>query len=147
MAGNLANQLAILQALQKEIPPLWQNMQSLVMALPKGVANRNFGMRVVMQRAMAKADSESVANSVLYFADDDNTYDLRLFDEIRKTKRVSVFPVGLIGKAMISSPIVAANGTVIDFYEQFRGNRTFMVDMAGFAINVKFLLEVHVTFI
>ena len=43
--------------------------------------------------------------TVVYFGDDDNTYDLRLFDEIRWTERVSVFPVGLIGYAM-SSPIV-----------------------------------------
>jgi len=40
-------------------------------------------------------------NSVLYFGDDDNTYDLRLFEEIRKTEKVSVFPVALIGKQSI----------------------------------------------
>jgi len=43
-------------------------------------------------------------NSVLYFGDDDNTYDLRLFEEIRKTKKVSVFPVAYVGKQGISSP-------------------------------------------
>ena len=35
-------------------------------------------------------------DSVVYFADDDNTYDLRLFDELRLTKTLSFFPVGLV---------------------------------------------------
>lgn len=43
---------------------------------------------------------------VLYFGDDDNTYDLRLFDEIRDTGNVSVFPVGLVGEYAVSAPVV-----------------------------------------
>jgi hypothetical protein len=53
--------------------------------------------------------------AIIYFADDDNTYDLRLFDEIRKTKNLSVFPVGFVGSSGspgITSPIVK-NGKVI----------------------------------
>ena len=34
---------------------------------------------------------------VIYFADDDNTYSLDIFEEMRTTKTVSVWPVG-IGK-------------------------------------------------
>ena len=34
-------------------------------------------------------------DSVVYFADDDNTYDLRLFAELRLTTSLSFFPVGL----------------------------------------------------
>ena len=34
---------------------------------------------------------------VIYFADDDNTYSLDIFEEMRSTKTVSVWPVG-IGK-------------------------------------------------
>ena len=34
---------------------------------------------------------------VVYFADDDNTYDIRLFKEIATTKRITMFPVGFIG--------------------------------------------------
>ena len=37
-------------------------------------------------------------DSVVYFADDDNTYDLRLFAELRLTKSLSFFPVGLVTK-------------------------------------------------
>ena len=58
--------------------------------------------------------------AVLYFADDDNTYDTRLFDEIRATVRVrqipltstvrhlnqvSVFPIGLSGGAWLEGPV------------------------------------------
>lgn len=43
---------------------------------------------------------------VLYFGDDDNTYDLRLFEEIRDTQNISMFPVGLIGDYAVSAPVV-----------------------------------------
>ena len=42
----------------------------------------------------------------MYFGDDDNTYDLRLFDEIRDTRHISMFPVGLVGDYAVSSPVV-----------------------------------------
>ena len=45
-------------------------------AKPKGVANRNVGLRWVLDN--------SEEGGVMYFADDDNTYDLRLFDEVAR---------------------------------------------------------------
>lgn len=42
-------------------------------AKPKGVANRNRGLKWVRQNAV---------EGVVYFADDDNTYDVRLFNEV-----------------------------------------------------------------
>lgn len=74
----------------------------------------------------------------MYFGDDDNTYDLRLFDEIRSTNTVSMFPVGLIGKQGVSGPIVRA-GKVIGFTDDWYANRKFPVDMAGFAFKVGLL--------
>lgn len=65
---------------------------------PRGVANRNAAMSWIRQSGKK--------SGVMYFGDDDNTFDLRLFDEIRSTKRVSMFPVGLIGKYSVSSPVV-----------------------------------------
>ena len=79
---------------------------------------------------------------MVYFADDDNTYDLRLFDELRKTKAVSVFPVGFVGSKGspgITSPIVK-NGKVIGFSDDWFASRIFPVDMAGFAATVDFLM-------
>ena len=40
---------------------------------PKGVSNRNGGLAWVKARAR---------DGVVYFADDDNTYDIRLFEEV-----------------------------------------------------------------
>ncbi len=43
--------------------------------LPKGVSNRNRGLEWILKNAKDEG--------VVYFADDDNTYDLRLFWEAR----------------------------------------------------------------
>ena len=42
--------------------------------LPKGVSNRNKGLHWILKHA--------IDDAVVYFADDDNTYDLRLFSEV-----------------------------------------------------------------
>ena len=42
---------------------------------------------------------------MVYFADDDNTYALDLFHEIRTTARVSVFPVGLVGGVLVERTV------------------------------------------
>ncbi|XP_076755320.1 glucuronyltransferase P [Xylocopa sonorina] len=100
-------------------------------AKPRGVSNRNRGLQWIRANA---------TNGVFYFADDDNTYDIALFDELRKTKRVSMFPVGLCTKFGLSSPIIK-NGRFVGFYDGWIAGRKFPVDMAGFAVNVKFLHE------
>ncbi|XP_056645230.1 galactosylgalactosylxylosylprotein 3-beta-glucuronosyltransferase P-like [Diorhabda sublineata] len=100
-------------------------------AKPRGVSNRNKGIEWIREHAKT---------GVLYFADDDNTYDLELFSDIRYTKRVSMFPVGLITKAGVSSPIVK-HGVFAGFYDGWIGGRKFAVDMAGFAVSVEFLLK------
>ncbi|XP_015437761.1 PREDICTED: galactosylgalactosylxylosylprotein 3-beta-glucuronosyltransferase P [Dufourea novaeangliae] len=100
-------------------------------AKPRGVSNRNRGLQWIRANA---------TDGIFYFADDDNTYDITLFDEIRKTKRVSMFPVGLCTKFGLSSPILK-NGKFVGFYDGWIAGRKFPVDMAGFAVSVKFLLE------
>ena len=66
--------------------------------------------------------SEKINTGVFYFADDDNTYNQDLFSLIRwtielaevltvvlprQTRGVSMFPVGLVGKFGLSSPVVS----------------------------------------
>lgn len=97
---------------------------------PKGVANRMAGIQWIRRYA----DS----NGVMFFADDDNSYDIRLFDEMRWTKVVSMWPVGLVTQLGVSTPVVR-DGKVVDFYDGWIASRKFPVDMAGFAINVGFL--------
>jgi hypothetical protein len=41
-----------------------------------------------------------------------------------------MFPVGLVGRYKVSSPIVK-NGTLIGFYDGWIGGRKYPVDMAG----------------
>ncbi|WAR19757.1 B3GA3-like protein [Mya arenaria] len=43
---------------------------------------------------------------VVYFADDDNTYAIRVFEEMRYTKKISVWPVGLVAGIRYESPKV-----------------------------------------
>ncbi|XP_066996968.1 galactosylgalactosylxylosylprotein 3-beta-glucuronosyltransferase P isoform X2 [Anabrus simplex] len=98
---------------------------------PRGVSNRNRGLEWIRANA---------TKGVLYFADDDNTYDILLFDEIRTTKRVAMWPVGLCTKFGLSTPIVQ-DGKFTGFYDGWVAGRKFPIDMAGFAVNVEFLLK------
>ena len=105
-------------------------------AQPKGVANRNNAINWILSHVEQTRDD----SGVVYFADDDNSYDIRLFEEIRKTKKISVFPVGLLSGRPVSTPIIK-KGKVVDYYEGWIGDREFPIDMAGFAFTVKLLKE------
>lgn len=59
---------------------------------------------------------------------------------MRYTKKVSMWPVGLVTKYGLSSPIVR-NKKLDGFYDGWIGGRKYPVDMAGFAVNVKFFLN------
>ena len=114
------------------------------------MAGRNEAIRWIVENVEG--------DGVMYFADDDNTYDLRLFEEvgneltntsptfnitmqIRTTRTVSFFPVGLVGNLGVSSPIVR-DGKIVGFFDGWIGNRVFAVDMAGFAVNIATLKKV-----
>ena len=77
---------------------------------------------------------------VIYFADDDNTYDVRLFEDMRDTKRVSVWPVGLVGGLMVEKPKVM-DQSVVGWDVAWSPNRPFALDMAGFAVNYNHFLS------
>ncbi|XP_058015923.1 galactosylgalactosylxylosylprotein 3-beta-glucuronosyltransferase 3 isoform X2 [Ahaetulla prasina] len=110
---------------RKETDPNWLK--------PRGVEQRNLALQWLREhRKLPDA-------GVVYFADDDNTYSLRLFDEIRSTQRVSVWPVGLVGGLRFERPLVE-NGKVVGFYTAWKPNRPFPIDMAGFAVALSLLL-------
>lgn len=78
-------------------------------------------------------------NGVVYFADDDNTYDIRLFEEMRYTKKVSVWPVAFVGEILYERPI-CRDGKVVDWFCVWnKSKRPFPIDMAGFAVNLGLL--------
>ncbi|XP_039293312.1 galactosylgalactosylxylosylprotein 3-beta-glucuronosyltransferase 3-like [Nilaparvata lugens] len=59
---------------------------------------------------------------------------------MRWTKRVSVWPVGLVGGLLVERPLVNAAGKVSGFNSVWGTDRPFPIDMAGFAINLQHLL-------
>ena len=50
-----------------------------------------------------------------------------------------MFPVGLVTKLGVSSPIIR-DGRITGYYDGWISNRQFPVDMAGFAVSVPHLL-------
>uniref|UniRef100_A0A336LV95 Galactosylgalactosylxylosylprotein 3-beta-glucuronosyltransferase n=1 Tax=Culicoides sonorensis TaxID=179676 RepID=A0A336LV95_CULSO len=112
--------------------PMPEHYRSIKGPAPRGVANR--------RAALNWLRNNNKRNGVLYFGDDDNTFDLRLFNEIRFTKYVSMFPVGLIGQYAISAPIVK-KGQIIGFFDSWPAKRLWPVDMAGFAINLEVIFQ------
>jgi hypothetical protein len=93
-----------------------------------GNAQKNLGLTYIRDNRL---------KGIVYIADDDNLYDARLFDEIRKTKRVSVFPVGHLGPHGIEGPIVKG-GKIVGWDADWL-SRKFPVDMGGFAFNAELL--------
>lgn len=102
---------------------------------PKGIWQRNKALDWVEDN-LVDLDHDGV----LYFADDDNTYDLSLFNEIRYTRKVSVLPVGLVGGMLVERPIVSGN-RVEAFTSMWKKDRPFPFDMAGFAISLHLFIN------
>ncbi|KFM60986.1 Galactosylgalactosylxylosylprotein 3-beta-glucuronosyltransferase 3, partial [Stegodyphus mimosarum] len=101
---------------------------------PKGVLQRNLALNWLRRHMPPEA------KGVVYFADDDNTYDLELFEEMRYTKMVSVWPVGLVGGLMVERPLVK-DGKVTGWNTVWKPTRPFPIDMAGFAVNLTLILN------
>ncbi|EDL14402.1 beta-1,3-glucuronyltransferase 2 (glucuronosyltransferase S) [Mus musculus] len=104
--------------------------------LPRATEQRNAGLAWLRQRHQ----HQSAQPGVLFFADDDNTYSLELFQEMRTTRKVSVWPVGLVGGRRYERPLVK-NGKVVGWYTGWREDRPFAIDMAGFAVSLQVILS------
>ncbi|MBF0595829.1 MAG: hypothetical protein HQL22_12805 [Candidatus Omnitrophica bacterium] len=99
------------------------------------VYSRNFGNA---QKNLALTYiRDNKLKGIVYIADDDNRYDVRLFGEIRKTRRVSAFPVGNLGPNGIERPIVK-DGKVVGWDADWL-SRKFPIDQGGYAINAELL--------
>ena len=64
-----------------------------------------------------------------------------LAPQMRDTRRLSVWPVGLVGKLWYEAPVVNDAGSVVGWRTAFQRTRPFGLDMAGFAVHVALLLE------
>ena len=77
----------------------------------------------------------TIQEGIVYFADDDNTYDYRLFREISRTNRISMFPVGFIGGQGVSAPIVKEGevvGFTDDWFASASGRSTWRASPSGY---------------
>lgn len=93
------------------------------------------------QGLLEDQNSSTDVKGVVYFGDDDNTYDVQVFEEMRWTRRLSMFPVGLAGLLKFEGP-ECANKKITGFIAGWGWWRKFPVDMAGFAVNLHHLLSV-----
>ena len=99
----------------------------------RGVEQRNLALDWLRARP-------SLPQGVVYFMDDDNTYDLELFLHMRKVKKVGIWPVGLSGGNDYEGPI-CKDGRVTRWYTIWDTRRVFPMDMSGFAIHLQQLIN------
>ncbi|XP_015260061.1 PREDICTED: galactosylgalactosylxylosylprotein 3-beta-glucuronosyltransferase 1-like isoform X1 [Cyprinodon variegatus] len=104
--------------------------------VPRGTLQRNLALRWLRETYPVNFSKPGV----VYFADDDNTYSLQLFEEMRSTKKVSVWPVAFVGGLRYESPKINALGKVYGWKTVFDPHRPFAIDMAGFAVNLSLIL-------
>lgn len=90
----------------------------------KGHAQRNLALEYIRHNKLS---------GIIYNFDDDNKYDPKLFEELKKTKRIAFFPVGNLGPFGVERPIIE-NGKFKDWEANWK-SRKFCVDMAGFAFH------------
>ncbi|XP_052006919.1 galactosylgalactosylxylosylprotein 3-beta-glucuronosyltransferase 2-like [Xyrauchen texanus] len=102
--------------------------------MPRATEQRNTAL------GWLRGHSTSKDKGVVFFADDDNTYSLELFEEMRSTRKVSVWPVGLVGGRRYERPLVE-KGKVVGWYTGWRADRPFAIDMAGFSLNLQVILS------
>ncbi|KAM4547117.1 galactosylgalactosylxylosylprotein 3-beta-glucuronosyltransferase 1-like [Fundulus diaphanus] len=105
--------------------------------VPRGTLQRNLALRWLRETFPVNYSQPGV----VYFADDDNTYSLQLFEEMRSTKKVSVWPVAFVGGLRYESPKINALGKVCGWKTVFDPQRPFATDMAGFAVNLGLILS------
>ena len=105
----------------------------------RGMAPRNAGL-AWLRRHFAGQSPESV-DAVVYFADDDNSYDLRLFETyIRRTKGLAAWPVGFAGGGWVESAELDEQGRVSRWRSFYKPEREFALDMAAFAVHLRLIL-------
>ncbi|XP_035437320.1 galactosylgalactosylxylosylprotein 3-beta-glucuronosyltransferase I isoform X2 [Spodoptera frugiperda] len=121
---------------KQSTPTSIQKVRGIKGVAASGVEQRNLALDW-LKGHLQKAEDQ---RGVVFFMDDDNTYSLKVFDEMRKIKRVGVWPVGIVGGMRVEMPLVT-DGKVSGFNAWWKPFRPFPIDMAGFAINATLFLE------
>ncbi|KAH9285246.1 Galactosylgalactosylxylosylprotein 3-beta-glucuronosyltransferase 3 [Echinococcus granulosus] len=102
----------------------------------KGSNQRNAGLQWLRENIV-----KGKQRGVVYFADDDNTYDPRIFNEMRNLRQGATWPVGIVGGSSWEGCITAPEepSRIVGFWTGYKPRRSFPIDMAAFAINVDLL--------
>uniref|UniRef100_A0A8C6U0X0 Galactosylgalactosylxylosylprotein 3-beta-glucuronosyltransferase n=1 Tax=Neogobius melanostomus TaxID=47308 RepID=A0A8C6U0X0_9GOBI len=103
--------------------------------IPRGTIQRNLALRWLRETLNVNSSQPGV----VYFADDDNTYSLELFDEVRH--ECVGMACSLCGGLRYESPKVNTLGKVFGWKTVFDPHRPFAIDMAGFAVNLRLVLS------
>uniref|UniRef100_A0AC35TWV7 Galactosylgalactosylxylosylprotein 3-beta-glucuronosyltransferase n=1 Tax=Rhabditophanes sp. KR3021 TaxID=114890 RepID=A0AC35TWV7_9BILA len=110
----------------------------LVAKTPPGTPRRGWYQRDVGIGYLVKYRKQLLQNNqhgVVYFGDDDNTYDRRLFTSyIRKVKKVGCWAVGMSSSPIESQKVI--NGKVVGYNSWYAPDREFALDFAAFAISL-----------
>lgn len=102
-----------------------------------GNAQRNFALEYIV---------DSNIDGIVYSVDDDNLYNIKLFNEIRQTKNLSIFPVGGWGRpeGNPEKPILNENHEFIEWNSSWK--RKYSTDMAGFSFSTNLLHKISKPF-
>ena len=77
-------------------------------------------------------------DGIVYSCDDDNNWRPELFEELRKTKKISTIPIGNLGRG-IEQPI-SVDGKIVDWDAGWK-SRKYPLDMGGFAFHSSLIRE------
>ena len=120
----------------------------------RGLLQRNLGLETVL---------EVGKEGVIYFADDDNGYDVQLFTELLYTRYTSIFAVGLSGgsayeRCHVNEDTGKVDAILTSWEPRYRipikgkpgkftrPKRKYGIDMAGFALSTTALLTKEARF-
>ncbi|CEM38452.1 unnamed protein product [Vitrella brassicaformis CCMP3155] len=111
----------------------------------RGAEQRNEAIRLIRDIVLNEADAElkrAYEDSVVYFADDDNAYDIRILHELRKVRNIGTWPVGLAGARRVAQ-YCDVNSTTgkIKKYNAWGTGRAYPIDTAGFGLHVRHFLQ------
>uniref|UniRef100_A0A914XC34 Galactosylgalactosylxylosylprotein 3-beta-glucuronosyltransferase n=1 Tax=Plectus sambesii TaxID=2011161 RepID=A0A914XC34_9BILA len=128
-----------------KVPSIHLNLKTPPAFPGRGWAQRNYALEYIRNKYQSATGNE--LKKIVYFGDDDNAYDIRLFDNyIRNVKRIGVWPVGLTYGGVVEAPRVNQDSRVVGWNSLWRPDRMFATDMAGFAISLDLVLNTNATF-
>ncbi|KAI2508957.1 glycosyltransferase [Fragilaria crotonensis] len=129
---QIADLIRLANTLDHDCAIYWIVVEDATGCSKRGVEQRNVALDVIEYLGL---------EGVVYFGDDDNAYDVRMFPELRRTKRVGTFGVAYAGGGTYERCMVnPKSGKVATFVTNWIGGRQFPVDMGSLSFHTSVLL-------